>query len=138
MSCVLRASGKDFEVDDFLKGSSLKALVVVHRGDARVPGSTSGSSHECSGMNISVSTREFSDLSGQIEDAIQFLSENRQELRRLRDFSGVEGIALDFPIEDRDVVFQRDTFPNKLLVLMGDLGVGLTVSRYPAPDSKQS
>ena len=86
-------------------------------------------------MNVSVSTREFSDLSGQIEDAIQFLSENSQELRRLRDFSGVEEIQLDFPIEDRDVVFQRDTFPNKLLVLMGDLGVGLAVSRYPAPDS---
>jgi len=136
MSCVLRASGEDFEVDDFLKGSPLKALVVVHRGDARVPGSTStDSSHERSGMNISVSTREFSDLSGQIEDAIQFLSENSPELRRLRDFSSVEEIQLDFPIEDRDVVFQRDTFPNKLLVLMGELGVGLTVSRYPTSES---
>ncbi len=89
-------------------------------------------------MNISVSGREFSDLGGQIEDAIQFLAENGKELRRLRDFSGVEGIELDFPVEDRDVVFQRDTFPNKLLALMADIGIGLTVSRYPAPDIRQS
>lgn len=138
MSCVLRASGADFQVDEFLRESSLRALVVVHRGDVRTQRSSSTSiRHESSGMNISVSTREFSDLGGQIEDALQFLSKNIKELRRLRDFPGVEGIRLDFPVEDRDVVFQSDTFPHKLLALMGDLGIGLTVSRYPAPDNRQ-
>src|SRR5579864_2431894 len=103
MSCVLRASGADFQVDDFLRESSLKALVVVHRGEARAPKSGfAGARHESSGMNIGVSTREFSDLSGQIEDAIQFLSKNNKELRRLHDLSGVESIELDFPVEDRD------------------------------------
>lgn len=139
MSCVLRASGADFQVDDFLRESSLKALVVVHRGDARPPKSNStAKKHESSGFNVSVSTREFSDLSGQIEDAIQFLAKNSKELRRLRDFSGVERIELDFPVEDRAVVFQRDTFPNNLLVLMGHLGLGLAVSRYPTPDGGPS
>ena len=83
-------------------------------------------------MNVSVSTREVSDLRGQIEDAIEFLSKNDRELKRLRDFPGLQRMDLDFPIEDRDVVYQRDAFPHKLLSLLGRLRIGLIVSRYPA------
>jgi hypothetical protein len=83
-------------------------------------------------MKVSVSTREISDLSGQVEDAVGFLRENEQELRRLRNFPGLERMDLDFPVEDRDVVFQRDAFPYPLLSLLGGLHIGLIVSRYPA------
>jgi hypothetical protein len=72
------------------------------------------------------------DLRGQIEDAIEFLSRNDRELKRLRDFPGLQRMDLDFPIEDRDVVYQRDAFPHKLLSLLGGLHIGLIVSRYPA------
>src|ERR1700684_203026 len=133
MSCVLRASGTNFEVDEFLKTSSLDALTVFHRGEVQSRGSVMTQRRtEQSGMNVSVSTREFSDLRGQIEDAVEFLSENEKELRRLRDFPGLERMDLDFPVEDRDVVYQRDAFPHKLLSLLGGLGIGLIVSRYPA------
>jgi hypothetical protein len=83
-------------------------------------------------MKVSVSTREISDLSGRVEDAVGFLTENEQELRRLRDFPGLERMELDFPVEDRDLVFQRDAFPYQLLSLLGGLHIGLIVSRYPA------
>jgi hypothetical protein len=132
MSCVLRASGTNFDVDEFLKTSSLDALTAFHRGELQVPSSSVTRKSECSGMNVSVSTREFSDLRGQIKDAIEFLSRNDRELRRLRDFDGLERMDLDFPVEDRDVVYQRDAFPHKLLSLLGGLGIGLIVSRYPA------
>jgi hypothetical protein len=82
-------------------------------------------------MDVSVSVREFSDLSGQIEDAVHFLSENTIELTRLRDFAGVERLELDFPVEDRDAAVQRDFFPAALLSLMGGLQIGMVVSRYP-------
>lgn len=88
--------------------------------------------NEHSGMNVSVSTREFSDLKGQIEDAVRFLSDYEEEIRRLRDFSGLERMDLDFPVEDRDTVLQSDAFPPRLLSLMGDLRIALVVSRYPA------
>jgi hypothetical protein len=39
---------------------------------------------------------------------------------------------LDFPVEDRDSVRQSDAFPPQLLSLLGDLRIGLVVSRYPA------
>ena len=84
-------------------------------------------------MNLSVSVREFSDLPGQIEDAIHFLSENASELTRLRNFAAVENIELDFPVEDRDTAVQRDFFPAALLSLMGDLQIGMVISRYPRP-----
>ena len=83
-------------------------------------------------MKVSVSAREFCDLNGQVDDAVGFLRENDRELRRLRDFPGLERMDLEFPVEDRDLVFQRDAFPHQLLLLLGELRIGLIVSRYPA------
>jgi hypothetical protein len=83
-------------------------------------------------MNISVSTREFSDLKGQIEDAVRFLSKHEEELKRLRDSHGLDRMDLDFPIEEREAMVQSDSFPSDLLSLLGDSGIALVVSRYPA------
>jgi hypothetical protein len=134
MSCVIRAYGRDFDVDAFVAHSSLKPLIVVRRGEARAPSSKDLAlrQQQQSGMNLNVSTREFSDLDDQIEDAIQFLVENEAELRRLRGFHGLERMSLDFPIEERDVIFQSDAFPARLLLLLGALQIDLVVSRYPA------
>lgn len=133
MSCVLRASGTYFDVDEFLKTSTLDVLTAFRRGAGQFPNSSVTRKSEYSGMSVSVSTREISDLSGQIEDAIAFLSENDQELRRLLEFPGLERMDLDFPVEDRDIVYQRDTFPHQLLQLLGSLRIGLVISRHPVP-----
>ncbi|MGA8440900.1 MAG: hypothetical protein WB762_29885 [Candidatus Sulfotelmatobacter sp.] len=132
MSCVLRASGANFDVDEFLKVSSLDALTAFHRGAVQFLTSSVTRRSDYSGMKISVSAREFSDLNGQVDDAVGFLRENDRELRRLRDFPGLEHMDLEFPVEDRDLVFQRDAFPHQLLSLLGDLRIGLIVSRCPA------
>jgi len=136
MSCVLRASGANFDVDFFLRDSPLEALTVFHRGEVQFPNSkTNQRKCEHSGMHVSVSTREFSDLAGQIEDAVGFLTDNERELRRLGEFASVGQMYLDFPIEARDVVFQSDAFPPHLLSLLGALRIGLVVSRYPSQSS---
>jgi hypothetical protein len=83
-------------------------------------------------MNISLSVRDFSDLHGQIEDALRFLSANRSELQRLIEFPGVESVEVDFPIHDRDVAVQSERFPTALISLLGELRIGLVVSHYPA------
>src|SRR5258708_9591501 len=137
MSCVLRAYGADFDVDSFLKDSLLESSIVYHRGKPRFPNS-SRPDDEVSGMNISVSTCEFSDLRGQIDDAIRFLSNHHQELERLRDFPGLEAMELDFPVEKRHVAVQSDAFPAQMLSLLGALRIGLIVSRYSVPDDPQS
>jgi hypothetical protein len=133
MSCVLRASGTYFDVDEFLKTSTLDVLTAFRRGAGQFENSSVTRKSEFSGISVSVSTRETSDLSGQIDDAISFLSENDGELRRLRDFPGLERVDLDFPVEDRDIVYQRDAFPHQLLSLLGGLRIGLVISRHPSP-----
>lgn len=133
MSCVLRASGTYFDVDEFLKTSTLDVLTAFHRGEGRFSTSSVTRRSEQAGMTVIVSTREFSDLSGEIEDAIAFLKHNDQELRRLRDFPGLQRMEMDFPIEDRDTVYQRDAFPHELLLLLGNLRIGLMISRHPSP-----
>jgi hypothetical protein len=133
MSCLLTASGQHFDVDEFLKVSSLDALAVFHRGEGRASGSViTQRRSEHSGVSVRVSLREFSDLVHQIEDAVEFLESNDKELKRLRDSPGVERIDLDFSLEDRDLVFQSDAFPPRLLSLLGSLRIGLVVSRHPA------
>jgi hypothetical protein len=132
MSCVLRATGNNFDVDEFLKTSSLDALTAFHRGAAQFPASSVTRRSNYSGMKVSVSGRESSDLRGQVKDAVEFLKDNNKELKRLRDFPGVERIDLDFQVEDRDVVFQSDAFPPDLLSLLGELRIGLVISRSPA------
>jgi hypothetical protein len=132
MSCVLRATGKNFDVDEFLKTSSLDALTAFHRGAAQFPTSSVTRKSDSSGMKVSVSARESSDLRGQVKDAVGFLIDNNQELRRLRDCPGVERIDLDFQVEDREMVFQSDAFPPDLLSLLGELRIGLVISRSPA------
>ncbi len=131
MSCVLRATGHDFDVDSFLTTSTLKPLITFHRGHHRFANSTAPMD-DCSGMNVSVSEREFSDLAGQIEDAIQFVSHNTEELKRLQSFPGVERLELDFPVQSRDVAVQSDAFSAALLSLMGKLEIDLVVSHYVA------
>jgi hypothetical protein len=133
MSCVLRASGTNFDVDSFLRDSCLDALTIFHRGEVQFPKLTTPQRiREYSGMNVSVSTREFSDLNGQREQMLSnFSHAMTRNLRRLRDFPGVERIDLDFPVEARDVIFQSDAFPPRLLSLLGGLCIGLVVSRYP-------
>lgn len=131
MSCVLRASGSNFDVDEFLKTSTFDVLTLFRRGEVQSPTSSVTRKSAYSGMNVSVSAREFSELRGQIDDAVEFCSENGRELKRLREFPGLEKMDIDFPIEDRDVVFQRDAFPHQLLLLLGELGIGLIISRLP-------
>lgn len=133
MSCVLRASGTYFDVDEFLKTSTLDVLTAFHRGEGQFSTSSVTRRSEQAGMTVIVSTREFSDLRGEIEDAIAFLKHNDQELRRLRDFPGLQRMEMDFPIEDRDTVYQRDAFPHELLLLLGNLRIGLMISRHPSP-----
>jgi len=72
MSCVLRASGANFDADEFLKVSWLDALTAFHRGTVHFPTSSVTRKSDYSGMKVSVSTREISDLSGQVEDAVGF------------------------------------------------------------------
>jgi hypothetical protein len=135
MSAVLRASGRDFDVDAFLGTSALKPCRVYHRGDPRFPHSPPGGKQfEKSGMHVAASATQFVHLPKQVAEATAFLLAGSDEIRRLVAFPGVEGVTLDFGIERRDVAVQCDVLPAELIRVAGSLGLSIELSQYRLGD----
>lgn len=132
MSCVLRAAGKYFVPDAFLKNSSLSPLAVFRRGEPRSR-KNPRRKHLQSSMNISVSNASFDDLRRQVKDAIGFLTKNKSEVRRLMRFKGVEGAELDFANHKNDTFLQEAEFPPELIALAASLGLSIKLSQYSKP-----
>lgn len=124
--CVLRASGKTFDVDAFLKGSHFEPSVVYRKGQRRKPASRG--SQASSGFNLNVSEKD--EPAGQVEDALDFVRENRDELLRLGRFGGVDDVILSFAIAQREFVAHSAQLPAELLTLAGSLGIDIHVSSY--------
>jgi hypothetical protein len=98
--CVLRASGRDFDVDAFLAASSWEPTAVHRRGEHRHPvfRKRLGTFYEDAGFNVVVSEAGPGDMDAQVADAELFLDEHADELRRLMSAPGLEGAVLDFPV----------------------------------------
>jgi len=119
MSCVLRVSGKGFNVDAFLADSPFEPDDVFEKGES------------LTGFNLTVSAASPEDLETQVDDAMRFLDEHEEELRRLTGFDGVDIAFLDFAVRWRDVAVHVDTFPSDFIWRAGALDISLTVSHYP-------
>lgn len=132
MTCILRAGGATFDVDDFLSKSSLVADSLWRKGERRFPRSRSSEEiNETSGVRVVASEADFSDLSQQIEDVIAFIRKNQEPVRALASFPGVEGAVLDFGAEIYPPGWASFTLPAELLLLAGSVGVSLCLSVYP-------
>ena len=134
MSCVLRASGKQFDVDAFLKKSKLDPCAVFRRGEPKSKINPKSKKNTYSGINVPVSNASFDNLRRQIKDATTFLLNNKAEIRKLTKFKGVEGVGLDFGIRKRDTFTQSDEFPAELIAVAGSLGLSIMLSQYPISD----
>lgn len=135
--CVLRVTGKSFDVDLHLAQSGLEAYKVFRAGEPISSSRPKGERHELSGFSVDVSRHPSDDLPGQIADAVAFLKKHETEITHLRSAPGVDDMRLDFPvdlrIDRRAVMAQFDYFPPELVSLAGVLGLGLELSIYP-PD----
>ncbi len=100
--CVLRASGRNFEVAKFLSRSKSKRCAVWRNGEVRAGGSGSKRKrHTDSRFNLVVSDADESAGSKQSRDPLRFLERHHVTLRRLRDFLGVQSIILNFGVWQR-------------------------------------
>lgn len=131
MTCILRAVGKDFDVDSFIAKASLELDSWWRKGEKRFPKSATSKVNQSSGVRVVVSEADFSQLAEQIEDVISFLRQNLEEVKFLASFPGVEGVVLDFGAEIYPPGWTSFTFPATLLVLAGEAGVSLCLSVYP-------
>jgi hypothetical protein len=135
--CVLRVTGKSFDVDLHLAQSALEACKVFRTGEPMSSSRPEGKRHELSGCSVDVSRHPPHDLPAQIADAVAFLKKYETGITHLRSAPGVDDMRLDFPVDlriDRTTVMaQFDYFPPELVSLAGALGLGLELSIYP-PD----
>ena len=132
MTCILRAGGLNFDVDDFIEKSSLSADSLWRKGEKRFPRSNSSEEiNNSSGIRVVASEADFSELSQQIEDVIVFLRQNLESVKALASFPGVDGAVLDFGAEIYPPGWASFTFPAELLRLAGSAGVSLCLSVYP-------
>jgi hypothetical protein len=130
MTCVLRALGQTFDPQAFLAGSPFRPESRYRRGDPLSPSGADGRVASRSGFNLTVSDAGFDDLPGQIRDAIGFLDEHEDELRRLGSFDGVELVCLHFGVRWQGTAVQTETFPPELLWRAGALDIELAISHY--------
>ena len=115
MSCVLRVSAAKLGV------TLTKLSLRPYRIDGEI-------GHFC------VSEAEFSNLAGQIHDAISFLRANKADLMFLMHDANAKG-ELDFALEMRDAAFQSVRLPSELVCLAGELRLALTLSHYPVSEN---
>jgi len=137
MAVMLRAGGKNFDVDAFLKECPWEPARVWHRGKPAFPRSQpKGRKNKDSGFNVTVSDAGFDEINQQIKDATAFLEdeENMVVIKALRAYPGVEGANLDFGVElpdPKECPIQYYVFPPKLARLAGKLSLHLEFSLYP-------
>ncbi len=131
MSCMLRISGRIFDVDKALLRTKLKPCVVYKKGEPRVRNNLEAKWNSFSEINIETSKAGLDQFDEQIADTIDFLEKNKSTLKELLSFPGVESRRLNFSIEKRDVTVQGDLLPPELQALAGELDLDLDITLYP-------
>ncbi len=138
MSCMLRAGGENFDVDAFLGGCDIEPVKVWRKGDLKFPASQpDGPRIAQSGVSFEVSHADFLDLDIQFADARAWFTENRDFVRSLCQFPGVERVVVDFGAEIHPPGWCFFTIPPDLQVLIGSLDVHLMLSVYPVDDDAE-
>jgi hypothetical protein len=130
----LRIIGEDLDVEALLQMKLFEPSSIFRRGEPRRRSQPDGERQTNSGICVTVSEAEWSDLPRQVEDAMQFLAKHETALRRAARLPGLSWFVLDFPSELRigsdDVVVQTDCFPAPLLRAAGELGLGMELTTY--------
>ena len=83
---------------------------------------------------MTASDADFDEFPRQADEATAFLRNESEQVRRLCEWPGVEGVTLDFGVERRDVAVQCDVLPMELVRLAGSLGLAIEMSQYPTRD----
>ena len=141
MSALLRAHGKDFDVDEFIKNSNLTIHKISRAGSpARPTIDPNGRKLKRSGLTVIVSNADFETFELQLKESFYFIRDNIDELRRLAQFPGVQSFVIDFGANIYPPGYSSFRFPYPLLCMAGEVKVDLELSVYPAEadeDSKQ-
>lgn len=137
--CVLHVVGRTFDPNPVLASLSLLPYAVFRKGDKFFPDDPRNEkSYESGGFKCLVSSVD-DDLSRQVKDAIDFLTQHYDDLRQLAPDPAIETKHLDFGyacrLDNQRCCVQCDYLPPELLRLCGELGIGIELSLYPPPSN---
>ena len=123
-SCVLRATGDNFNPTNFLLNSSFTACNIFQKGERK----SQSNVWNTSGITIDVSSKD--DFSQQAIDAVIFLTTYSVELERLKQFNGLEQCVLDFGVSGKNIFVQSYFFSTELIFLASNFEMSLEISIY--------
>jgi len=131
MSCILKISGKDLNLDEFLAKIKMTPYRKVNKGEPlnRVGKRISESSIAA----FTTSDAGFDDIKDQIKETIMFLNDNKDNLSHILSTPEVEYAWIDFGVNSiiaDDHLTQGFFFPFELIKLCGELGIAIELSTY--------
>lgn len=131
MSCILRITGKDFDVDVFVLQSKISPYDKFYKGLPRIESKPESEKLNFSGCSLEVSKAGFDNFKQQIQDAIDYLNSHQQELQYINTTPEIQYATLDFGVEyDTNKFTQTQYLPKELLKLCADLGIDIEISIY--------
>lgn len=137
MTCMLRAGGTDFDVDEFVAHSPLVIDSLWRKNERAFPGSkTSTRVNRTSGLRVLASEADFAEFEQQVEDVVLFLTQNLEAVGKLASYLGVDGAMLDFGADIHPPGWASFTLPSDLLRLAGAAGVSICLSVYPVEEDE--
>lgn len=134
MPCYLSLIGHDFDINNFIGKTRLKAESKTYKGQPRVESNPGGYIMPYSVLGFTTSAAGFEEFEKQVSDTISFLEINKYALENIKSFEGIEYATLDFGInsliDNNEKLVHTTLFPTKLLLLCGELGISIELSIY--------
>ncbi|GAB3036712.1 hypothetical protein GCM10027285_20240 [Oleiagrimonas citrea] len=132
MSCVLRISGANLNLEALLRALPIKPYRSWNKGDPRTRRSIKSRIHADSGACFDVSGAGFDEFQRQQQDATAFLVENCVILQEISVFPGVEYSRLDFAIDSGPYPVHSDVLSLQFLRAAAAACVSVELSHYPS------
>ena len=141
MSCILRFSAPDCDVDAIISSLNLETDDIYRQGEPKEIRRLG--LFKKSGFHIVASEAGFDEFKSQVSETTAFVKANFSQLIKLGEIAHElpESVFLfDFGINTRmfDVGFQYDYFPAELIILVGKIGAGIKLSQYPPSDEQET
>lgn len=136
MSCILRVSGSELNVDALLSIVDLKPDRIWRRGEPRRASKPQGKRHDHSGTTFVASEAGFDEFGLQLDEATSYLETHGRQIASMASFDGVQDATLDFGIALRDVLIHSDILPVRFLKAAAEAGISVELSHYPCSEEK--
>ena len=136
MSCILRAIGKNLDIDNMLNEIPLEPDRIWKKGEPRFRNSPESRINSVSGASFLASNAEMNEFEKQQEEATRYLKQNASLIKEVAGYPGVEEATIDFGVELRDVAIHCDYLTPEFVRYAAEAGIGIEISHYPCTEEE--